>query len=164
MVKSYIFASLYTVVGMTGWGAYSTITTEDTSVNAIKQIAATAITSQQSMPVSKSLYRWKDHEGNWQYGQIPTEQVNATYEKELELLRSLPREVLPTQALTEEIKDDGLFAMLPKLSSLSNLFSSQNKSETEATPEIKNLMEEAKKLKQIAQQREELLHSIGRQQ
>jgi len=162
MIKSYIFASLYTVVGMTGWGAYSTITTEDTSVNAIKQIAASAIASQQTATVSKSLYRWKDHEGNWQYGQIPTEEVNATYEKELALLRSLPREVLPTQSLTREDKDDGFFAMLPKLSSLSNLFSHQKKSEAEATAEMKNLMEEAEKLKKIAKQRQELLHNIGR--
>jgi len=163
MFKSYVFASLYTVVGMTGWGAYSTITTEDTSVNAIKQIAASAIGTQESTPVSKSLYRWKDHEGNWQYGQIPTEEVNANYEKELKLLRSLPREVLPTQALTKENTDEGLLTLIPGFADLRNLISDQNDSKLDSAPDMKNLMEEANKLKQIAKQREELLHNIGKQ-
>ena len=163
MIKSYVFASLYTVVGMTGWGAYSTITTEDTSVNAIKQIAASAMSTQQSTPISNSLYRWKDHEGNWQYGQIPTEEVNANYEKELKLLRSLPREVLPTQALLTEDKEEGLLALLPSFSEIGNILSGNSKSEADSPADMKNLMEEAKKLKQIAQQRQELLHNINNQ-
>lgn len=163
MFKSYVFASLYTVIGMTGWGAYSTITTEDTSVNAIKQIAASAITNQQSKPVPKSLYRWKDHEGNWQYGQVPTEEVNATYEKELELLRSLPREVLPTQALTQKDEENSLLSLIPSFSDISDFIGIQSNPEAnQPTPDVKQLLEEAEKLKQIAQQRQELLHNIGK--
>lgn len=160
MFKSYIFASLYTVVGMTGWGAYATISTEDTSVDTLKQIAATAITTQQSGPISKSLYRWKDHEGNWQYGQLPTNQVNATYEKELELLRSLPKAALPTQSLKAKEIDDSLFAMLPSFSDLSNLITGQNEPEAAPAPQMNQLLEDAKKLKKIARQREDLIHNL----
>ena len=164
MFKSYIFASLYTVVGMTGWGAYSTISTEDTSLNTIKQIATDALSSGESKPLPKTLYRWKDHEGNWQYGQIPTSdinEINETYEKELALLRKLPREVLPTNSLVAAEKDDGIFANL-NLSSLGNIFSSKETTETASGSQLGQMLQEVKNIQQTAKEREEYIHNIGK--
>lgn len=163
MFKSYIFASLYTVVGMTGWGAYSTISSEDTSINTIKEFATNALTSDdEPNPLPKSLYRWKDHNGNWQYGQVPTTDINASYEKELALLRKLPREVLPTNSLVASEKDDSFFSKLPDLSKLGSIFSSKDTTETEAKPQLAKMLEDVKKIQQNAKEREEYIHNIGK--
>ena len=168
MFKSYIFASLYTVVGVGGWGAYSTISSEDTSLSTMKQIAVQAITIEETVPKSKSLYRWKDHEGNWQYGQVPVsdiDNINNTYKKELEMLRSLPREALPTNALVATKKDNGIMASLSSFSNLGNLgdlFSSGDSAETDSKPQLTKLLDEAKKIKQTAKEREEFIHNIGK--
>lgn len=134
MFKPVFFLSLYTIAGLTGWGAYSTIANKDTSIDAIKQYAATVSSSDQTVTgVSKSIYRWKDHKGNWQYGELK-ENPNQIkeYEKELSLLRSLPREVLPTQALKPGEKDISEFidiSEIPGLNKLSMLFGTSRESE-----------------------------------
>ena len=156
---------------MTGWGAYSTISTEDTSVAAMQKIAVEAISSNGSEPLPKTLHRWRDHNGNWQYGAIKTTDVDmANHEQELALLRRLPRVVLPTQALKQTTKDDSLFALIPSIDELFDMVKmgsdadSQGDKPHEAQPEQNsngnNFTKESEKIKQALAQRNQLLQEL----
>ena len=166
MIKSYIFASMYTVIGMTGWGAYSTISTEDTSVAAIQQIATQAINNRDAEPLPKTLHRWRDHNGNWQYGEVKTTDVDMTnYENELALLRSLPRDALPTQALKQAVKDDSLLALIPSIDELFDMVNmgsdaKSHETQSQQNSHEMNLAKESERLKQSLEQRDQLLHKL----
>jgi len=173
MIKSYIFASMYTLIGVTGWGAYSTINNENSApLTAISQITASASTDNEknNAPLSNTLYRWKDHNGVWQYGEAPVTDANMEdYEKELALLRRLPREVLPTQSLVPAEEDDSIFAMLPSFSDLAALMNLADGSmdlnlpagmDPSKADQIEKILQDTENLKEVMNNRQELMDQI----
>lgn len=107
LFKPFLIASLYTAVGLSGWSAYSFISQGDTSLDSIKSFAIetndklTNSFKEDNTPV----YRYKDENGRWTYSDKPLEaNVANSYDKEMQLLKSLPQEVMPTKAFTTNPK------------------------------------------------------------
>ncbi len=96
-----------------GWQAISAISSQDTSTQAIKQMAGAAVPDS----VYQSIEEWKDPSS------IPltaNEIQLQTYEKELAQLRKLPQSALPANVdITEEDVDRDLLE-LPEWSELTN--------------------------------------------
>lgn len=105
MFKPYLFVFLYAITGTIGWQAYSAISTEDTSLAAIKNQILT-YWSGEEYPGSNTLSNEALSENRSQL---------ATYEKELAQLRNLPKEALPAANVItqEEIKKTSLLEQLP---------------------------------------------------
>lgn len=149
MFKPLVFTSLYALAGFSGWQAYSVITEEDTSLTALTAFAKT--TNEQIInSVSgddNHIYRQKNEDGQWVYSNQPIEKItNSNYEQELEFLKSLPQEAMPTSSFKTSPQ---LVSMIEKAAAVTG----ENK--------ISKLMEEAKKVAAMLEERNKLLDSFN---
>jgi len=146
MIKPLIFTSLYVLAGIAGWGAYSVISEENTS---LEQIAAIAKVANEKFlgatEEKKNIYRHKDENGTWVYSEKPVKQsTNNNYEKELLFLQSLPQEVLPTNAIKANPE------LVQKIRQVAKQENGSSK-----------LMNEAKRVADILEARTDLLNEIS---
>ena len=112
ILKPYLFVFLYTLIGIISWQAYYAISTEDTSLPAIKNFMITNVPG-----------------GSYFAATTPTKintgvSSNITqlekYEKELEQLRNLPAEALPEGIIKPEEQEYHLLDNLPRWESGEN--------------------------------------------
>ena len=173
MFKPYLFALLYIVLGAVGWRAYVSIGNGSMSIGATKEAATTVweepgnsrqpAKAQQTEAASNAVHRWKDQHGNWQYGEIPSnESKMEKYEKELALLRKLPREALPTQAITPE-ESDSLLDKLPSWSEITEKLKINSK-ESAFTQRLTKPLESAQNIEQVLRDREKRLRELTEKQ
>lgn len=94
-MKSLIFLSLYIVAGVSGWAVYHYTLVDDGA--ATMDIAAMVPESLKGANEAKSLHRWQDESGKWQYANERPAELNAkvqeqaaNYVDELNALKALP--------------------------------------------------------------------------
>ena len=144
MLKPLLFTSLYAIAGASGWGAYTVINEEDTSVSKISAVVEQTKNDLSKKVISKNVYRYKDENGNWVYSEEPfSKEAYSNYESELSFLRSLPQEAMPTKAF----KTTGPVKQAP--SALA-----------EAENGLSKLMLEAKRVAGLLESRNELLDLV----
>ena len=175
MLKLLLFAVLYVALGVVGWRAYSVIENTAPAASVAKHSSQTSAPAPapalpqtetetetpQAKTLSKAVHRWKDQHGNWQYGELPiNESEMEKYEKELALLRKLPREALPTQAITPGDKNESLLDKLPTWSDLTNHMKNET-SKLEITQRIKESLDDTKNIEKILKQREKNVQDIA---
>lgn len=146
MLKPLVFTSLYALAGISGWGAYSVIDEQDTSINTLATLAKT--TNEKIINSihknDKHVYRYKNEDNEWVYSDKPLDpNVSNSYKKELEFLQSLPQEAMPTNA----------FKTIPQAT---NLIQQVASGETN----VSKLMAEAKRVAKMLEDHNELLDDV----
>ncbi len=150
MLKSVLIASMYTGLGLATWGAYTVISQQDTSIETIKSAAKQA---NQKLKYSlretnPPVYRHKSKNGVWVYTDKPLDPAIAnSYDQELQLLRSLPQEAMPTNA----------FPTTPQTTSKKNLPATD-----EPRYKLSRLMQEAKNVVKMLEERNQAINNIGK--
>ena len=96
-MKSLIFLSLYVLVGAVGWGVYHYALVDNGAASAelAQMIPKTLDFGNNAGP--KSLYRWQDESGKWQYSNTRPKEMDAKvqeqmagYIDEMNALKALP--------------------------------------------------------------------------
>lgn len=106
MFKSYLFVLLYIATGIIGWQAYNAISTQDTSLPAIKNFMISNIPGGSyfaTTPPTGTDSRISENRARLE-----------KYEKELAQLRSLPPEALPKGIIKPEVKEQSIIDNLPQ--------------------------------------------------
>ena len=148
MLKPILFTSLYAIIGVSGWNAYSIISEQDTSVASITDYAKQTNDKlhRAIQGTNKPIYRYKDEHNNWIYSDKPLDPtVTGNYDNELAFLRSLPKEAMPTSSF--------------EVSQLTKTVATQESVNPEKL-NVKDLMQEAKKVVKMLEDRNDLLDSL----
>ncbi|MDX1810450.1 MAG: hypothetical protein R3240_00760 [Gammaproteobacteria bacterium] len=152
MLKPLIFTSLYALAGFTGWGAYSVINEEDTSITSIKNFAQ--VTNAKLFKTAEekehNIYRYKNKNNEWTYSDTPpSPEVSQNFEQELEFLKTLPQEVMPTQDFKTLQQNKAVASSLLEAVSHSD------------GPKVNKLIEEAKRVVGLIEDRNKMLSDIS---
>ncbi|MDH5547376.1 MAG: hypothetical protein OEZ43_17465 [Gammaproteobacteria bacterium] len=102
MFKTLLYLGLYGSIASIGWFIYDSMENNEKPMQEI-QARINTLTNKLSEGDNKVIYRWKGDKGQWVYGnKVPKDRAHLAeeydYRKELELLRSLPKEALPVQS------------------------------------------------------------------
>jgi hypothetical protein len=113
--------SIYALLGVVGWNAFYFIAGERTLMDTAKDKIA-LLTATDGIDQSK-VFRWQDAKGVWHYSDIKPsyEQDYNKFKTELEYLRKLPQNALPTgelpQAIEASSKTD-ILSMIPGIAQI----------------------------------------------
>jgi len=152
MFRPYIFIGLYIVTGILSWQTISAISSQDTSTQAIKQMASSAVPAS----VYQSIEKWKAP------SIIPptaSELQLQAYEKELAQLRKLPQAALPANVDITKKEDRSLLDQL-ELSEWSEL-SGKIKSEIGGSDFIQDFQKPLHNANRLNQNSLERLDGLG---
>lgn len=102
MIKSVLYLSMYSAIAGGGWFFYDSFGNNEQPIAQLQESYREIQTSLQSDKPTTGIYRWKNEDGGWEYGnKLPEHlrenvaQAQQDYQKELALLKSLPKGVLP---------------------------------------------------------------------
>lgn len=136
MIKSVLYLGLYGAIAGTGMFFYNSLDNNEQPIaqiqESVQQLKANL--DDKTKPGS-GVYRWKNADGVWEYGnQLPEhlkqniEQVQYDYQKELALLKSLPKEALPldtkkieNEVRAESVNDNFIIPGIPSMKQVSKL-------------------------------------------
>ncbi|MDH5219523.1 MAG: hypothetical protein OEX19_17585 [Gammaproteobacteria bacterium] len=135
MIKSVLYLSMYSVIAGGGWFFYDSLGKNEQPIAQLQESYKEIKTSFQSDKPATGIYRWKNEDGGWEYGnKLPEHlrenvtQAQQDYQKELALLKSLPEGVLPisNQRLEQEMSvkstnDSFIIPGIPSLEQVSKL-------------------------------------------
>lgn len=137
MLKSAFFFALYGAIAGVGWYFYDSLENDGQPIAEIQQ-EISSLSDKFSHEENKTIYRWKNAQGNWEYGtQMPSGakmdklDLGYDYQKELAQLKSLPKGTLPLDAdkigLESSEEDSGsgfIFPGIPDLKQVAKLLQS----------------------------------------
>ena len=126
MIKSALYMTMYGVIAGSGWFFYDSLENNEQPITQLQESYSEIKANLQSSDQPTSgIYRWKNEDGGWEYGNKLPEHLK---ENELALLKTLPQEVLPinSQQLEREMNaknDDDTFIIpgIPSLKQVSKL-------------------------------------------
>lgn len=129
MFKSAFYFALYGAIAGAGWFVYDAMENDQKPLEELRAGLTELGDKITAQTDGAKIYRWKNAEGNWEYGtKLPEgvtlmqQDLDYDYQAELARLKNLPKDVLPVDleklGLEVKEKDDGSGFYIPGFPSM----------------------------------------------